>query len=115
MAMKIQVKEQDAVHVIELDGEVDFHSSPELREKLQQSLDSKNTKILVNLKNVSYIDSSGLATFVEALQKVKKSNGALVLSELAPAVRSVFEIAKLDSIFSLADNQADGLNQLAGN
>lgn len=113
MVMKIQVKQQDTIHVFELDGEVDFHSSPELREKLQSALDTNNKKILVNLKNVSYIDSSGLATFVEALQKVKRTQGFLVLTDLAPAVRSVFEIAKLDSIFSLAASHEDGLDLLS--
>ena len=113
MVMKIQMKQQDKVHVLELDGEVDFHSSPELREKLQVALNSDTKKILVNLRKVTYIDSSGLATFVEALQKIKKTGGTLVLSELVPAVRSVFEIAKLDSIFSLASSDEEAVGILS--
>ncbi|HTL47469.1 MAG TPA: STAS domain-containing protein [Verrucomicrobiae bacterium] len=105
--MKIAYRQQDAVEIFELDGEVDFHSSPELRDKLQAQVQKRADKILICLKKVKYIDSSGLATFVEALQKVKRYNGQLVLSGLAPAVRSVFEIAKLDSVFSLAHTQEE--------
>jgi len=113
--MKISHRQHDKVEVFELDGEVDFHSSPELREKLQFSVQKQADRILVSLKKVRYIDSSGLATFVEALQKVKRYNGLLVLSELAPAVRSVFEIAKLDSVFALAQSQEEAYALFAQN
>ena len=107
--MKINEKSKDGVAILELSGEVDFHSSPELREKMQKVSTSQDPKVIVNLKDVSYIDSSGLATFVEALQTVKRNGGKLVLAELVPAVRGVFEIAKLDSIFSLAGSEQEAV------
>ena len=113
--MKINHRQQNKVEIFELDGEVDFHSSPELREKLQVSVQKQADKILVSLKKVRYIDSSGLATFVEALQKIKRYNGLLVLSELAPAVLSVFEIAKLDGVFSLAHSEEEAQALLSRN
>lgn len=107
--MKISQSQQNEVELFELDGELDFHSSPELREKFQEVLQKQATKVVVNLKKVSYIDSSGLATFVEVLQKMKKANGKLVLTELAAPVRSVFEISKLDKVFSLAGSQDEAM------
>lgn len=111
--MKISQRNQSKIEIYEIDGEVNFHTSPELREKLHESLAKQTERILVNLRKVRYIDSSGLATFVEALQKIKKYNGRLVLSELAPAVRSVFEIAKLDGIFSLTNTQEEAVSLLS--
>ncbi len=70
-------------------------------------------KVVIGLRKVSYIDSSGLATFVEMLQKMKRYGGKLVLTELEPVVRSVFEIAKLDKIFSLANSEGDVTQLLA--
>ncbi len=102
--MKINSTIQNNVQVVEVDGELDFHSSPNLRQALNQLADKKTPKIIINLKKVGYMDSSGIATFVEALQKTKKYQGKLVLSEMAPAVKSVFEIAKLDSIFVISEN-----------
>lgn len=110
--MKIIRRQQNKIEIYEIDGEVNFHTSPELRDKLHDSLSRQAEGILVSLKKVRYIDSSGLATFVEALQKIKKYNGRLVLSELVPAVRSVFEIAKLDGVFHLTGTQEEGLKLL---
>ena len=63
--MKIHQKDKDGVCVFELQGDLDFHSSPEFRDKLHVVTDKQVPKIMVTLKKVTYIDSSGLATFVE--------------------------------------------------
>lgn len=107
--MNINQKQKDQTKIFELSGELDFHTSPQFREQLQKTIDGHAQKIVVNLSKVSYIDSSGLATFVEALQKMKRYNGVLVLSALTPAVRSVFEIAKLDAVFTLVGSEDEAL------
>ena len=111
--MKISVKDKENIKILEVAGEIDFHSSGDLRNKFQEIIDKKCPKLLVNLQKVSYIDSSGLATFVEALQRMNRAGGKLVLAGLEPAVRGVFEIAKLDSIFALSDSEEKGLLILA--
>ncbi len=112
--MKINVKENKEIQVVEVSGEIDFYSSRELRQKFQELLDKKCSKLLVDLKKVTYVDSSGLATFVEALQRVNRMGGKLVLAGLSASVRGVFEIAKLDSIFILADSEEGAVAALAG-
>lgn len=111
--MKISQRNKEEVRILEVAGDVDFHSSPELRKCLQEVLEEKIGKLLINLKQVKYIDSSGLATFVEALQKMKRSNGKMILSDLTPAVRGVFEIAKLDRVFSLVETEGEAFGLLA--
>lgn len=105
--MKIQRRQTGDVHVFELAGELDFHTSPDLRSQLQAVAEKPSHKVVVNLKKVSYIDSSGLATFVEALQKAKRGSGRLVLAEMVSSVKSVFEIAKLDKVFVLAATEVE--------
>ena len=105
--MKIQSTNQGDIHVLELSGELDYHSSPELREKLTELTAKQAPKILVNLSGVDYMDSSGIATFVEAFQKAKRYQGRLILAALTATVRGVFEIAKLDSIFEIASTVAE--------
>jgi anti-sigma B factor antagonist len=105
--MKIQLTNQGDIHVLELSGELDYHSSPELREKLTELTVKQAPKILVNLSGVDYMDSSGIATFVEAFQKAKRYQGRLILAALTPTVRGVFEIAKLDSIFEITSTVAE--------
>lgn len=105
--MKIQSTSQGDMHVLELSGELDYHSSPELREKLTELTAKQAPKILVDLSGVDYMDSSGIATFVEAFQKAKRYQGRLILAALTPTVRGVFEIAKLDSIFEITSTVAE--------
>ena len=111
--MKIQRRQTGDVHVFELAGELDFHTSPDLRSQLQAVAEKPAHKIVVSLKKVSYIDSSGLATFVEALQKAKRGRGKLVLAEMGSSVKSVFEIAKLDKIFILAATEVEAMDLIA--
>ncbi len=108
--MKIDKKSGDhGSEFILLDGDLDFHSSPDVRSELSKLVDRQTKLILIDLKKVGYIDSSGLATFVELFQKMKRYGGSLVLYNLAQSVRSVFEIAKLDSIFKLAKDESEAL------
>jgi len=110
--VKIRSANQGDIQTLELSGELDYHSSPELREKLTELTAKQAPKILVDLGGVEYMDSSGIATFVEAFQKAKRYQGRLVLAALTTTVRGVFEIAKLDSIFEIAPTVAEGAERL---
>ena len=107
--MKIAQRQKDQVDYFEISGDLDFNSSPELKEKLQQAFAKQAKSIVINLKKVGYIDSSGLATFVDALKKTKAVSGKLILTDLSDAVRSVFEIAKLDQIFTLVESETEAV------
>ena len=98
--------------MVELEGELDFHSSPELRKKLGEMIAKQAPKIVIDLSRVEYMDSSGIATFVEAFQKTKRYNGRLILAGLTATVRGVFEIAKLESIFEITDSVNEALGRL---
>ena len=112
--MKIHVKTvQQGAELVALHGDLDFHSSSELRLGLMKLVDRQASKILVDFKKVDYIDSSGLAAFVELFQSIKRYDGKLVLFNLNQGVRSVFEIAKLDSIFRLASSEEEALSLIS--
>ncbi len=108
--MNIEIKKNaEGIQLITLQGDLDFHSTPQLRTELSKLAEAQTSKILVDLKKVNYIDSSGLAAFVELFQKMKRYGGKLILFNLTQAVRSVFEIAKLDTIFRLASSEKEAL------
>ncbi|MFT3685232.1 MAG: STAS domain-containing protein [Phycisphaerales bacterium] len=60
------------------------------------------TRVVIDLSAVSYMDSSGLATLVEALQSSRKNKYKLVICCLQPRVRAIFDIAKLATVFTIA-------------
>jgi anti-sigma B factor antagonist len=95
-------KEGDAT-VVAVSGEVDLYSSPKMRDAVINSVSKKSPHVVVDLSGVSYMDSSGIATLVEALQATKRVKGRLVLAGLTERVREVFELARLESVFELKD------------
>src|SRR3954470_18440821 len=104
-------KEGDAV-VVAVRGEIALHNSPELRTELLDLLARHEPKRLVlNLGGVAYMDSSAIAVLVEALQKIRKSGGRIFLTDLQPRVKGLLEIARLDSIFVVAKDEADALTR----
>ncbi len=99
--MKIITDKQGDVFICKLEGEIDFNNSPELRKSFIKLIENQAQKVVLDLEKVSYIDSSGLATLVEVLQKLKSSNGQLKLVNLQEKVRGVFEITKLEKLFEI--------------
>ena len=89
---------------IALAGDVDLSCSPLLRDRLLVMTERSLDRLVVDLSEVPYMDSSGVATLVEALQRQRRGNGKMVLCGLQPKVRSIFEIARLDTVFVIVDD-----------
>ncbi|MEQ1861746.1 MAG: STAS domain-containing protein [Chthoniobacteraceae bacterium] len=92
--------------VIALEGEIDLHHSVFVREKLEPHIAAKEAKVVVDLSGVSYLDSSGLAVFIEAMQRVSSYGGVFALCGLRESVRHIFAIARLDQVFRIFPDQA---------
>lgn len=93
-------------------GEIDLQNSPNLRVALLQILtDHRPTKIILNLSQVPYMDSSAIAVLVETLQKIRKAGGKMCLTDLQPRVRGLLEIARLNSFFILAKDEAEAMTK----
>ena len=92
---------QDRSNVLALKGEIDLHVSPSVTASLNEMIDKKPERLVVDLSAVSYIDSAGLAALIQAMQKVEGYGGKFVLAGLQETVRSVFEISRLDQVFQI--------------
>ncbi len=95
--------------LLAVEGQVDMHTSPELRGKLRECLERKTTPVVVDLSKVVFIDSSGLATLIEALQAVGRYGGRLRLFGLSPAVKNLFKLSNLISIFDIRENRDEAV------
>ena len=97
--------------VISLEGEIDLHVSPRMAATLIAAVKEKPPNLIVDLAKVSYIDSSGLAVLIEAMQSVEKYGGKFGLAALQENVKPIFEIARLDQVFRIfpdVDSAASG-------
>lgn len=100
--MKIGISERrPGAFVMVLEGEVDMSTSPMLRKELLALFQSRAVHIVVDLKGVSYIDSSGVATLVEGLQLSRRGGARFVLAGAGRAVEAVFELAYLKNVFEM--------------
>ncbi len=88
-----------APNILPLEGEIDLHVSPRVAASLRAMIDQKPQRLVVDLSRASYIDSSGLAVLIEAMQNVEAYGGKFILAGLQENVRPIFEIARLDQVF----------------
>ena len=102
-------REGDAV-VAAVRGEIDLSNSAELRTELLDLIQkAKPARLVLNLAQVPYMDSSAVAVLVESLQKMRKTGGKVILTTLQPRVRSLLEIAHLNSIFVLVRDEQEAM------
>jgi anti-sigma B factor antagonist len=93
--------ERDRSNVLPLKGEIDLHVSPSVTASLNNMIEKKPERLVVDLSGVTYIDSAGLAALIGAMQKVEGYGGKFVLAGLQETVRSIFEISRLDQVFQI--------------
>jgi len=108
--MVIHTEQRDGATIVSPVGDIDLGRSPALRRELQSVQDSRPKRIIVDLAQVSYMDSSGVATLVEALQFARKTKTTLVVCSLNDRVRSIFEIARLDTVFTITTDVESALS-----
>jgi anti-sigma B factor antagonist len=92
------------IMVVAPKSDVDLSRSPELRQALREASDRRPDRLIVDLAEVGYMDSSGLATLVEAMRTAKSTGAPLILASMNQKVRAIFEIARLDQFFTIVDS-----------
>jgi anti-sigma B factor antagonist len=97
-----------SVNIFRLKGEIDLHVSAGVESSLGSIIAKRPEHVVVDFSGVTFIDSSGLAVLIKAMQDVKEYGGKLTLARINDNVRSIFEIARLDQVF-LIDPRDDEL------
>ena len=107
--MEHAMRDEGEVIVLSFSGDVDLEHSPRARALLLAAI-TRGRRLLVDLSGVSYIDSSGVASLVEAFQASRRHGQVFALVSVnAPALR-VLELARLDSVFTIYATLAEGLD-----
>ena len=106
-----EIGRNDGVVTLVLAGEIDMHCSTELRGTLLEIMQEKPVVTVINMADVDFMDSSGLAVLVEGLQLSRINSSQLKLVGLNKRVRSIFEISRLESIFQIYETESEALAQ----
>lgn len=104
MKVEITTEKIGPGFLMKLKGDVDMNTSSDVRNALAdvfKQVAPGAKALLIDLSQVKYMDSSGIATLVEVMQNCMKSGMRLRLVDLSPPVRDVFELARLASIFEI--------------
>jgi anti-sigma B factor antagonist len=98
--MSFRVIEEDGASTVFLAGDIDLERSPLARSTLLATV-KKGKPVIVDLSQVGYMDSSGVASLVEAFQRARAGNIDFTLQRVSDQVRKVLTLARLDKIFTI--------------
>jgi len=109
--MNIKTENKNGIMVINVKEErLDAHNSGELKSEMQKQFDEGIKNILIDLKDVRFIDSSGLGALVSGFKNAISHQGNLKLSTLQPQVKSMFELTRLHRVFEIFSSTAEALD-----
>ncbi len=110
MTMKTSTRQVDGITIIDLSGRITLgEGSSVLRDLVRQTVAKGNKKILLNLGDVTYIDSSGIGELVSAFTSVRNAGGELKLLNLTKKVHDLLQITKLYTVFDVKDDEATAI------
>lgn len=114
MSMKASTRQVDGVTIVDLSGRITLgEGSVVLRDTIKDLLSKGQKKILLNLGDVSYIDSSGIGELVSAFTSVRNQGGELKLLHLTKKVHDLLQITKLYTVFDVKDDEAQAVGAFA--
>ncbi len=106
-SLKSSIRQMEGVTILDLSGRITLgEGSVILREQIRDLLAKGQKKILLNLGDVTYIDSSGIGELVSAFTAVKNQGGELKLLKLTKKVHDLLQITKLYTVFDIKDDEA---------
>jgi anti-sigma B factor antagonist len=107
MNISIDVKEAESKLAVKVSGEIDAYTAPQLREKLFPMSEKEGVKMVVDLSEVNYMDSTGLGVFVGVFKNVRAHNGEFKIVGLSERLQRLFEITGLADIIDI-NSQIEG-------
>jgi len=111
VSMKATIRQVDSVVVVDISGRITLgEGCAQLRELIRDQLTKGNKKVLLNLADVTYIDSSGIGELVSAFTAVSNQGGQLKLLNLTKKVHDLLQITKLYTVFDIHDDEAKAIS-----
>src|SRR5689334_17007036 len=111
MALDIQQREREGVAILDLDGRITMGpESTNLREKIGSLVAAGQKNVVLNLKRVDYIDSTGLGALVMAATSLRKNGGSVKLVNLGRRAAELLVMTKLATVFEIFTDEQDAVN-----
>jgi anti-sigma B factor antagonist len=108
--VQISARRQDKTTIFDVSGDIDFANSPEVRQSvLREIREIRASRVVMNLSQVRYIDSSGVASLIEGLKASRDLGSRFILTGLSTSAREVLQLSRLTKVFEIYDNEEQAL------
>ena len=108
--MQISVRRMDKTTILDISGDIDLANSGEVRRMvLVEFRENRTPRVILNLREVNYIDSSGVASLVEGLKASRDVGSRLILFGLSPIAYEVLQLSRLLKVFEIYDSEDKAL------
>jgi anti-sigma B factor antagonist len=113
MAMAFGIEDRqidDGTHVVSVAGEIDLFTAPEFKQRVSAPIDAGRTRLIVDLTETTFIDSSSLGVLIGAHRRLRRLNGSMVIVVRGEAILKTFRITGLDGVFTIVSTLDEALN-----
>ncbi|MDQ0339163.1 stage II sporulation protein AA (anti-sigma F factor antagonist) [Caldalkalibacillus uzonensis] len=113
MALHVELSTKEDVLIIRLAGELDHHTAEQLRRKAEQKLSEENINhILLNLADLTFMDSSGLGVILGRYKQISQQGGQMIVCAISPTIYRLFELSGMFKILKFVDSEEQALETL---
>src|SRR3954451_5219320 len=103
----------DATQVVAVRGEIDLFTAPELKSALAEAIESGHSRIVVDLTDTTFLDSTALGVLIGAVKRLRSRDGRLTIVNVDENIAKTFEITGLDQIFPISATRDEAIKALA--
>lgn len=111
--MNLEIDTRDNVSIVRLDGRLDAAAAGEIKNQIGDLADNASANVVMNLAKVDFIDSTGLGLIVSTYRRLRENEHDLLICELTPQARTLFELTRMHRIFTIFDGEAEALESCA--
>ena len=104
-SLEIELEGFDKIVMVILRGQIDSYTSEEITKIIYESIDRGNTKVIIDLTNVDYLDSAGLSSLISSKIRLSKQGGILRLVGLKDKAKEVFDLANITQMFEIFETR----------
>ncbi len=109
MRIETSLRHRNEIPVLDVIGEIDIYTTPQFKEAVSAAIDENKPKIIINMAQVTYMDSSGFGTLLSATKRLRPLDGALYLAGCNDSIQRMLQITRLNTIFGVYTTEDEAL------
>lgn len=109
MRIETSLRHLDGIPVLDVTGEIDIYTTPQFKEAVSAAIDENKPAIIINMTQVTYMDSSGFGTLLSATKRLRPLDGALYLTGCNDSIQRMLQITRLNTIFGVYGTEDEAL------